>query len=228
MVTPQLYSSNTSRVVYTCLIGAYDILRPQPHIPDCDFTCFTDQNITASGWKIIKLPSLNIPNILYAKHPKTQPHLWFDTSITESLWIDANMQLLDSNVFDRLRVIERDNIVLHKHPDRDCIYAEADITLKCCPKYNEYKPNSLEQQSQKYRDLNWPEHAGLFACGFIYRKHHEPNIIKFGELWWEAQINESVQDQISAPYLLHSTTTKPGVIMEDIYNGSFVRISYHV
>ena len=62
------------KVIYTSIFGDYDTLPDITyHPPGFDFVCFTDSDIQASGWKVIKVLPLYSDNTRNAKRYKILP-----------------------------------------------------------------------------------------------------------------------------------------------------------
>ena len=81
-------------IVYTTVFGKTDPL----HEPRCKsgwrFVCFTDQNITARRWEVVRVPTLERP-ARECRRLKLLPHLTFPQA-SISLWIDCCFTLLVS------------------------------------------------------------------------------------------------------------------------------------
>ena len=131
-VSPKIWSG-INDVIYTCIIGNHDNLLSQPKIKGVDYVCFTDQDLKGDGWNIIRIESLPIDDRLYAKHPKMLPSLWLP-KVKRSIWIDGSIEVSDDDIFNKFSDCSGNGMALFKHPERDCIYDEIDVSYKL-PKY---------------------------------------------------------------------------------------------
>jgi hypothetical protein len=220
-ISPKIWKG-INDVIYTCIIGNHDNLLEQPKIKGVDYVCFTDQDLKGEGWNIIKIDSLPIDDRLYAKHPKMLPSLWLP-KVKRSIWIDGSIEISDDDIFNKFSDYCMNGMSLFKHPERDCIYDEIDVSYEL-PKY---KNQNLLAQGKKYKKLGWPKNAGLWACGVIYREHGLKNIENLGKDWYRSQEDESIQDQIPFPYLLDRNKISPGVIPGSIWNNPHFKVVGH-
>ena len=56
------------------------------------------------------------------------------------------------------------------HPDRDCLYEEAEAVIeykKDTERWFQSKPTSILYE-------NYPKNNGMIASGILYRKHNDP------------------------------------------------------
>lgn len=210
-------------VVYTAIFGAQDELKAQPPIADVDYVCFTDQVLRAPGWKVIQVRPSPLSDRLAAKAPKTVPHKWV-RRWPRSIWIDGSVRILSPQFPSIALAALQDGIALFTHPDRDCIYDEAEAS-KPMPKY---EPDEIDRQIEGYRRDGFPEHAGLWACSVIAREHHRPLMRRLGRRWLERCQRESVQDQISFPPLLRSLGIAPGVIPGNLWDNDLIHMGEHL
>jgi len=194
-----------SVVIYTSLFGNYDRLPPiVVDKSNLEFVCFTDQDITADGWKIEKnKPSGNDPN-LSAKYYKLHPHKLFPDHAA-SLFVDANTLFLGKIDAFLGRWLLFNDLVMWSHPERDDYLDEAEAIILSAKD----APDRVCRQMAAYESANVPRHAGLYEASFIWRRHHVEEIRHLMEKWWE-QINQySKRDQTSLYYLLHTTGPTP-------------------
>lgn len=181
-------------VVYTCILGNYDPLRPVN--PGCRarHICFTDDpSLEAEGWDIIKISPL-FPDdpIRSSRFPKIMPHVFLECS--ESIWIDGSCKV-SGDICSESRKATFD-LGLIRHPTRCCLYQEAERVIRSGLDRREV----VEKQIQRYRESGFKEGMGLFRGGFIYRRHTE-EIRKFNEAWWKEYLDGSRRDQISLNYI---------------------------
>ena len=208
-------------VIYTAIYGAHDQLKPQPALAGVDYVCFTDQAVSARGWDVVYVPS-SMPDRLAAKDPKMRPHRWV-RRWHQSIWIDASVRILSPMFVATALGAMREGIAFFAHPDRDCIYEEAEVS-KTMPKYD---PAQIDAQVNIYRAQGFPEHAGLWACGIIARGRRR-SVQHLGRRWFDRCQHESIQDQISLPPLLRSLGITPGTIPGNLWDNELIRVEGHL
>jgi hypothetical protein len=204
-------------VVYTAIFGNYDLLKqPASQDVDCEYLCFTDADMPprAGAWRIIRVerdPGMH-PRI-QAKRFKILSHEIFPEGglntayppglrngrVDLSIWVDASISIkADTFVSDMRARLAGGEWAMFVHPDRDCIYEEAELSATLL----KYKTLPVIAQVESYRSAVRP-HSGLFACGIIVRR--EPSsrrLAKVQQLWWEENIRWTYQDQLSLPFAL--------------------------
>lgn len=163
-------------IVYTCQTPGYD----EPRI----------------GGGVVVLPPSDIfrSGRLNAKLPKILPHLFFKSEIT--VWCDANIYLSENNLKDIREKLETADVVTLTHPDRTCIYEEAQV----CIEAGLDEADRIREQCKYYRQKGWPVSAGLYGCGVVARRTTPP-VIDACEKWWAHVTRWSSRDQISFPFV---------------------------
>ena len=191
-----------SLVIYSALVGAYDIV-PQPQVVDdsFDYVLFSnDIDVDRLGvWQIRRIPYSNADNTRLSRWVKTHP----DDLLPEykaSVWIDANVVIQSSFIYARVRDLISQNVEISSmwHNERNCIYDEAAVVA--------YR--GLEKETivlnwlRKLKLTSFPHHLGLFETNVIYRVHHIENTIVFDNEWWDCIEHYSRRDQLSFNYCL--------------------------
>jgi len=206
-------------VVYTCISGDYDELREvsRPE-KDIKYVCFTDQKIESKTWKVCPIPKFlnSLEPTKIARCIKILPHL-FLSEYNISVWVDGNIQVL-GNIKELVNSNLKNYFAIPKHPDRICLYQEAETVIKL-KKDTEYNVN---KQLQIYRDKNYPKNNGMVQSNIIIRKHNDSRCIKICNLWWNEVRQFSRRDQLSFNYVIW----KKNVII-DIMNPNLV-VSKHL
>ena len=209
--------------VYTANLGDYDEVRaPQAFGSGDRFLCYTDAPEPApEPW--VTLPAAQPVPGDHARNVRIHKALSHRYAPGEiSLWHDANFQLHASAGELAERWLGDGEIAVFQHPGRDCLYGEAD----CCARENIENAAILERQVKRYRDDGWPEHAGLYACGVILRRHTQ-RVVEFNEAWWKEIQEHGRRDQISFPYLAARAGLDLRVIPGSIWGTPEVRFFYH-
>jgi Protein of unknown function (DUF616) len=136
-----------------------------------------------------------------------------------SIWIDAGL-LIKSSTFvkDMRNKLGDGDWAMFIHPDRDCIYEEALVSITM-PKYHHVP---ILPQVEAYKPVV-PPHGGLYACTVIVRR--EPlaeRLRRVHELWWEENVNWTYQDQLSLPFVLRCASgCDPVKILDNLWQNQW-------
>ncbi len=189
--------------VLTAVYDSYDVVKPfLPQTIECDAICVTDDpKLEVEGWRVLYEPRPELHPNRAAKHPKMRP--WSYAHTTHSVWIDASFRITSPNfVVEALTYATP--IAQFVHPERDCIYDEAYVSMQLV----KYNGEPIEQQMQRYRAQGHPGHWGLWATGVIAREHTLA-VMEFGDAWLDECLTYSFQDQLSHPPTLRNHGLRP-------------------
>lgn len=195
-------------VVYTAIIGPYDDLKDPEYItPNCDYVCFTDQDLKSDVWQIRKVLPLYEDNTRTARKYKTLPHR-FLTDYDISIWVDGNIQIV-GNAWNYVNkhLGEYNGLAVHNHMDcfdkRNCVYDEANAIFQLGQlNGGNFKdnPETIRTQMERYLDAGYPpDNTLVFTCT-VLRRHNWELIKSFGEQWWQEIKYGSKRDQLSFNY----------------------------
>ena len=199
------------KVVYSALLGKYDIIQPFNLQKGFDFILFTDViniNNNETNWTILPLPkelnNLNLSRVKKQRFIKLHPHLFF-RNYNLSIYIDTTFQIQgDLNEF-LLRVLTpKYNIYNFEHPKRNNIFEEAFIVAKI----RKEKKIMIKLIKERYRKEKFPDNNGLIEGCLIIRKHNEKNCIYLMNKWFEEIEKYSHRDQLSFNYAIWKTGIK--------------------
>ncbi|MCK9152227.1 DUF616 domain-containing protein [Methanobacterium alcaliphilum] len=138
----------------------------------------------------------NLDKIKKARKYKILPHRYLE-EYDQSLWVDGNFMILnDINKFIK-KFAKQTSMMCIAHPDRECIYEEAEV----CIKVKKDSEEIISKQINKYSLEKYPPNNGLIASGILYRKHNDPQVIKLMEDWWKEVKLHSRRDQLSYNYV---------------------------
>jgi len=183
--------------LYTAIFGRpgrFNI--PGVSIPDVDRFCFTDLDIKNSFYQIKKMDLSCLASVRGQRWVKICiPDEIFD-NYEYSIYVDCKRPY--SIDFDYLLscMAPNSDFLTRKHRRRTCIYDEGEF---CIEKRKDDKSVILNQLDF-YRSEKCPAHNGLYASGFLMRRHTE-KLKEFSELWWKQVERHSYRDQISLPYV---------------------------
>lgn len=211
-------------VMYTCISGNYDKLKEVVRSDrNIDYICFTDQDIKSETWEIRPIPEyLNFfESTKRARCIKILPHLFLD-KYDISIWVDGNIQVLgETNRF--LLENMNGNFCIPKHPDRICVYEEADAVKRM-------KKDSVEMvdgQVSRYRELGYPEDFGMVQSNIIIRQHKEIDCVDICESWWEEVSKNSRRDQLAFNFCLWKRDLSISIMDPSIICSDFFQIWTH-
>ena len=188
-------------VIYTAIAGSGrdNLVDPVP-VPGVDYVCFTDQPLTSKVWEIRPFKWRHTEDVRTAKYPKALPHLHFpDHDI--SVWVDGN--IIPKTDIQKIThdYLKQHDFAVHHHPQRDCIYQEADVVLG----FKQDHPHLVKDAIEKYQKANMPQHLGLTENGILFRRHHNDKVKEAMAAWWQEICEGTSSDQIPLAYVLWKT-----------------------
>jgi hypothetical protein len=209
--------------IITGIYGSYDPLRPLPNNHGFDEAiCVTDdESLVSHGWTTIVNPSSEHPRMA-CKYPKMLP--WMFSDCDAFVWLDASFSVNDSSLSKFVRPqLEKNDFIVFKHPeDRHCIVQE----MEFCWSWEKYNKYPMRQQVDHYLNQGMPINYGLWAAGMVgWRVTEEAK--NFGNLWYNENINWSIQDQISLPFLLWQQNKIFGEWECHEFNNPYITYHWH-
>ena len=191
-------------VVYTVLVGGYDdVLEPVVVDDRFDYILFSNdiKEPSIGVWSIRQIPDvIENDNKRLSRYPKTHPETML-SDYKASLYIDANIQILDQWVYNRFIELYNQGIeyagIKLVLTGRDCIYEHS---FDMCQNLLEHDYIAIKQCHRLY-ELGFPRHYGLNENNVIFRAHTAKMQATDTE-WWEWIVNYSSRDQFSYMYCL--------------------------
>jgi len=201
-------------VVYTSLIGAYDVkllkkedVKNPEYLDKFEFICYTYQKRLLSDlWSIKDAWEKWATDGKYDKPRtsywyKTNPHLIRDLEPYEiSVWMDSSVWQLDAKVLyhycKNLEASEK-SLLIERHPGRDCIYDELEANCRL----NKDDVNAMRAHVGKYQKEGMPKKFGMVETGLQFRKHKDKELIEFQEALWFEMTTKTRRDQLSWTYV---------------------------
>ena len=115
-----------------------------------------------------------------------------------SLWIDGNVSINDDRLYDLIDEKISAGILYSgvNHWGRDCAYEEA---AGCANTVKEPIWN-LVKTIWFLKRVRFPKHFGLYENNVILRKHNDPTIMAFDDMWWDLFCKYAKRDQLCHPY----------------------------
>jgi len=210
--------------VFTAIIGGYDnICDPVVIDKDFDYYLFTDHVVSESVgvWKVRQVQYQNEDPIRIARYVKTHPEELLP-GYNATLWMDANLQIADSYLYEEVRSLEMSEIQVAsvQHPFRDCAYHEAYVVSEL-----RFEHSSLTIRWCRHLWRNgYPLHEGLFETNIFYRKR-SAIVALFDEAWWHSIESFSKRDQLSCNFCLWKNHVPLGFLLPQ---GTHARNTGHV
>ncbi len=218
-------------VIYTVMVGGYeDIIQPLVIDDRFDYILFTDNMDAQHGiWQNRSIPDvIQNDNKRLSRYPKSHP----ETVLSEykaSLYIDANIQIQDRWVYDRVVELYNQNVeyagVKLLITGHDCIY---DHAFEMCQFLVEHEASALKQCRALYK-RGFPRHFGLNENNIIYRMHTDKMKVVDEEWWWWIT-NYSFRDQFSYMYCIWKYEIPINYFLplgEDSRNGVHFKLTDH-
>jgi hypothetical protein len=196
-------------VIYTAMFGEYDTLKdPIITHPNVDFVYFSEKKLDhLTVWQYKKpIQDFSCP-IKNNRYHKMHPHLLFANDLYEaSVYLDANIFIVDSFICDRAIELVKNNITmaLVNHPERYCSFQELETVLL-------YKLISTEtyKKTHQFLNSNFSKNQGLFEANLIFRNHHDDSIQTFCVDWWNSFLKLCNRDQVLLPFYLKKHGIRP-------------------
>ncbi len=189
------------KVVYTCITGNYDDVPEYKYIDKTwDYFLFTDnpellKHKKIKHWNIEPLVYKKLDNVRNARWHKINTHILFP-DYNYSLWLDANISINTKNIFEKCnKYIKKDVLIaIPLHPERNCIYKEAEIIKQLNIDY----PQKVNKEMRFLQKNHYPQNNGLSETCIIFRQHNK--IQPMLDLWWEMIKKYSKRDQLSCNF----------------------------
>lgn len=204
-----------NKVIYTCLVGNYDVLRrPLALDESYDYICFSNdiKEKRVGVWQIRPIPFEHKDKARLSRYVKILPHRVFE-DYEWSLWIDANIQITGKKMYSIVedKIAAGGNVyqVTHCLPPRDCTYEE----IKFAHLSNRSELFKPFFQYWHLKREKFPTHWGLFENNLILRKHNDPRIKKVSEEWWEEFMTYTARDQFSLMYVYWKNNFMPELLL---------------
>jgi len=172
----------TKLIVYTCVTGNYDTPKRPSTLPIwAEWRSFTERDFQDN------------------RYPKLQPHKVFP-EYEYSLWLDGNIDIVSPAFWDSVEQLISDGVLYAglAHPSRDDVYEESLRILK----NDREKARNLRRTVKFLCKENFPRHYGMNENAVILRKHNDPQIISFDDLWWQLFNRYTRRDQMTWSYCM--------------------------
>lgn len=195
--------AQNNRVVYSCITGGYDNIAQHGYVADgWDYILFTDnEEAIAQGrvghWQVLPLTMRELDNTRNARYHKINPHIIL-SQYRYSLYIDGTIVINGGGILSKIEgwITSGELIAIPPHPQRTCIYDEADMVRLFRLDSDELIDSTLAV----LRMDGYPPKNGLFETNVVFREHNAPKVVSTMERWWEMVRDYSRRDQLSFGY----------------------------
>lgn len=217
------------KTIYTCIVGNYEsILQPEVVDEKFDYICFSnDIKISEVGvWKIRPIPYEDKNLARMSRYVKLLPHKVLE-EYDYSIWMDANIQILDQEFYDCVNKRIDDHILVAQVPH----LKSKDIYDEIRNAYYGEKVDwrSARNQLDYLRKTGYPEGLGLYENNIILRKHNNTFVKELSEDWWNEFCKNAQRDQFCLMYVYWKHYYKPDFLFDSTHNSRNVNcVSYHV
>lgn len=220
-------------VVYSCILGDYDLITEPLIKPDnVTYVLLTDDKSKYDGitskFNIIELDKLILKhgNILANRYVKFHPKVLFG-DYDYSIYIDGNVRMISDASYIAAYTHCKTGIAMHRHRSRDCIYEEGEV----CKLLNRGNKSKIDEELNYYKSQGFPQHFGMNEATIIASDLNNPLSEKLLDEWWQEFIKRgSYRDQLAWPFVLwmnNLSVDDVGCLGNDIYKNPMVEMRRH-
>lgn len=141
-----------------------------------------------------------------AKVYKVLPHM-FVPGYDYYIWIDSTHAVKQDPIEIIETYLKDSDIALFNHPERSCVYEEAELIKQVNFDY----PHLVDEQMEFYISEKYPRKNGLYELPCRIQRN-TPQIQALMLTWWELICKYSSRDQLSLPYALHMHGITPSIM----------------
>jgi hypothetical protein len=185
--------------VFTSITGGYESLKEDQNWEGADWYAFLGDPVEPSHWQVLPSKDVFKNQRRNARWHKLNSHILFP-NYEYTIWIDGSITLKEKPQYFIDNFLKRADIASFRHPDRDCIYEEAEK----CKELLLDDLKTIDNQMKIYQDEGYGKHQGLSETKMVIRKNNE-RVKQFNTLWLAEVVNFSFRDQLSFNYCLWKT-----------------------
>lgn len=183
--------------IYTANINDYDEVRDHFFMDrDIDYYYFTNGNKVPKGSIHVRVTEemfpKEMPSVQKARLIKANPYHFIPNAEQYEciIWIDACFKQTATvkPLFEKMKGKE---LLTMKHPQRDCIYEEANA----CIEMGIGDKEAIQKHYRKLADIPYPAKNGLAATGIMFRRNTE-NVRSVCNLWYASLSKDVYRDQL--------------------------------
>jgi glycosyltransferase involved in cell wall biosynthesis len=213
----------TRKAVYTAITGKYDVLRdPSVVTAGWDYVCFTDDpSLKSDIWTIAPIQVGSFDVVKAARRRKILSNEYL-IGRDLTVWVDGKLKI-ECNMDEFVaRFHGPGPITMLTHPDRDCIYDEAEA----CKRLRKDDPRTVDSHMSRIRLAGMPKKSGMVDTCIIIRTQ-TPTIKKLEQEWWRMVESGSRRDQLSFNFVSwRSRTSYKSVPYNDVVGPLFTKFKH--
>jgi len=185
------------KVVYTVICGDYALPILRYKAKGWDYVCITTSDIKTDEWKVIKVPSGNMPDYLSSRYYKTHP---FDILKGYNLYMYIDSKVVihgDINTYVKLLSKDKDFLITNHPSGKNTKHEMVRVLEKNkCPKYE------VDDISKFYERVYFNTEQGGMYQGWCLLFRDSEYVHALFNMWWIMIENYCRRDQLSFPYTL--------------------------
>ncbi len=203
------------KICYSANISGYDTITKPFHTKGWEYVLYTDQDIKAEGWTVVRVPEQE-DKVRQARKIKICPP--FDAE--ESIWFDARFSII-GDLNKMIQGIDG-RLAVTRHPIRQSLSEE----FKAVADHGKDNSQQLSAQRNRYLKEGFMPLMNLPATGILYRRGDTK---KFNEAWMNEVIKYSHRDQLSFQFSSWKTSTPFEFIEQSVYseNSPYFKLGKH-
>jgi hypothetical protein len=180
-------------IIYTAIIGGYDLLPKIREEEGIEYYCYTDViPEDSNGWNCIYIPSFFKDNKLMIGYLKINPHLLFGSEVV-AVWIDSNTDTVELTSTQIFLFLKDHPIATFSHRLRKTVFGELAIIAE----YNLDNRNKVMKWESELKSMGFPDDKGLGEHGLLIRDLRNPKVRNLNDTWWRFLLIGSRRDQLS-------------------------------
>lgn len=184
------------KALFHVLFGDYDDFQEPAYIqPDIDYYLFTDQSIVSDLYTVVNIQP-GIRSTLTARQWKIVKGYQYLCEQGYDVVIYTDCTIRPVANIDPLLDLQICDLMILKHPVRDCIYDE----YYACTNPPRDNAEVMHKQVQGYADMGYPKHNGMVSSGLNFRRNSK-DVLKFCKAWLREVERGSIRDQLSFNYV---------------------------
>lgn len=212
-------------LIFTYNFDGYDSVNdPRIKSDGWDHICYTNAPLKTNIWQAAPIPDylsdVASPKRL-ASRLKIDHFRHIQRQYSVCISVDASMFINeDLNDFLAENWSDRLDLMIAKHPRRNCLYQEAEAILDA----NMDDEDVISSQVNRYRKEGFPENFGLYGTRMMVKNNNSAALKRVSEIWDEEYQKGSLRDQMSLTYAIWKAE-KEGVFLK-IKDFDFKEIYY--
>lgn len=215
------------KVCYTVITGNYDTLR-QPTVvtPGWEYHVYTDNPKALEAdrgvWQVFELPDAATRVMAQRTAKIICPVIAKKGQLLRTIYCDGNMLIVGNlDEFVKTTKHKEGGITSKKHPERNCIYDEAEA----CKKLKKETPKRIKKTVTFLKREKYGKNQGLSETGILIRDYRGPSQrtkLRLAMKRWEKMVNTyTTRDQLSFNYVMNTGKVEHTISEGNSFNPFF-------